>query len=66
VVPTRSNYQWQGVIEDTDEPRALLRARRSQLDTIVRLVTERRQYEVPNLTAVPIIGGNPAYLEWGA
>lgn len=64
VAPIRSIYRWQGIVEDTSEARAFLRARRSQLDAIVQLVTERHPYEVPNVTAVPIIGGNPAYLQW--
>ena len=27
-------------------------------------VVERHPYEVPNITALPIVGGNPEYLEW--
>jgi periplasmic divalent cation tolerance protein len=27
-------------------------------------VVERHPYEVPNVTALPIVGGNPAYLAW--
>ena len=34
------------------------------LDEIVAYVVDRHPYEVPNVTALPIIGGNPAYLDW--
>jgi periplasmic divalent cation tolerance protein len=64
VSPVRSIYRWQGAIEDTTEARALLRSRRSQLPAIVRAVTRRHPYQVPNVTAVPIVDGNPRYLEW--
>jgi periplasmic divalent cation tolerance protein len=64
VSPIRSIYRWRGTIEDTAEARAFLRSRRSHLDAIVDFVRERHPYEVPNVTAVPIIGGNPAYLDW--
>lgn len=64
VSPIRSIYRWRGTIEDTTEALAFLRSRHSHLDAIVDLVRERHPYEVPNVTAVPVIGGNPAYLDW--
>ncbi len=64
VAPIRSIYRWQGKIEDTIEARAFLRTRRAHLEAIVDLVTERHPYDVPNVTAVPLVGGNPGYLNW--
>ena len=40
---------------------------RSRVELVQRLaafVKERHPYEVPNITAVPIVAGNDAYLEW--
>jgi hypothetical protein len=34
------------------------------LDQLVAHVVERHPYEVPNVTALPIVGGNPDYLVW--
>jgi periplasmic divalent cation tolerance protein len=31
---------------------------------IVAYVVPRHPYEVPNVTAVPLAAGNPAYLAW--
>src|SRR5262249_18594651 len=64
VAPVRAIYEWQGAIEDVVEARAFLRARRTALETIVKFVTARHPYEVPNVTGIPIIGGNPDYLAW--
>jgi periplasmic divalent cation tolerance protein len=64
VAPIRSIYRWGGAIEDTHEARAFLRARQSDVRKIVDVVTARHPYQVPNVTAVPILDGNPAYLEW--
>ena len=46
------------------EARAFLRSRRALVDDVVAYVVERHPYEVPNVTAVPLVGGNPAYLAW--
>jgi len=64
VAPVRAIYEWQGTVEDVVEARAFLRARRTALETIVKVVTARHPYEVPNVTAIPIIGGNSDYLAW--
>ena len=52
-----------GEVHDAIEARAFLRSRRS-LDDIVAYVVPRHPYEVPNVTAIPIVGGNRAYLDW--
>lgn len=59
-----SVYRWQGAIHETKEARAFLRSRTALLDAIVAYVVERHPYDVPNITALPVIGGNPDYLDW--
>jgi periplasmic divalent cation tolerance protein len=59
-----SIYRWQGAIHETKEARAFLRSRTALLDALIAYVVERHPYEVPNVTALPIIGGNPDYLDW--
>jgi periplasmic divalent cation tolerance protein len=34
------------------------------VDTIVGFVLERHPYEVPNVSVLPIVDGNPTYLDW--
>lgn len=59
-----SIYRWQGAVHEAEEARAFLRSRTVLVDAIVAYVTERHPYDVPNVTALPLIGGNPAYLNW--
>jgi periplasmic divalent cation tolerance protein len=59
-----SIYRWQGAVHQRTEARAFLRSQRALLDEIVAYVVERHPYEVPNITALPLIGGNPDYLAW--
>jgi periplasmic divalent cation tolerance protein len=46
------------------EARAFLRSRSRLIDPIVDYVLERHPYDVPNVTALPLVGGNAAYLAW--
>jgi periplasmic divalent cation tolerance protein len=64
VHPVTSIYRWRGAVHTTTEARAFLRSRRTLLDELVAYVVERHPYEVPNVTALPLIGGNPDYLAW--
>jgi periplasmic divalent cation tolerance protein len=59
-----SIYRWEGAVRERTEARAFLRSRTELLDNLVALVVERHPYEVPNISALPVIGGNPAYLGW--
>jgi len=34
------------------------------LEEVIRLVRENHSYDVPEVIALPIVGGNPSYLEW--
>src|SRR4051812_49416408 len=64
VHPVASIYRWGGGVHETSEARAFLRSRCAVLEDLTRFVVERHPYEVPNVTALPIIGGNPDYLAW--
>jgi periplasmic divalent cation tolerance protein len=60
----RSIYQWHGDVHETTEARAFLRSRARLVDALTAYVVERHPYDVPNVTALPIIAGNPDYLGW--
>jgi periplasmic divalent cation tolerance protein len=64
VHPVTSIYRWKGTVHETTEARAFLRSRRDLLDELTRFVVARHPYEVPNVTELPITGGNPSYLAW--
>jgi hypothetical protein len=62
--PVTSIYIWGDAVHEASEARALLRSRLDLLDDLAAYVVERHPYKVPNVTAVPIVGGNPDYLAW--
>jgi len=65
IVPrVRSTYWWQGEIESDDESLLIIKTRLSLLDGLIEVVKETHSYEVPEVIALPILGGNRDYLDW--
>jgi periplasmic divalent cation tolerance protein len=64
VAPIRSVYRWEGAVHDEAEARVALHTRRSLVDAVVARAVELHAYDVPCVLAVPLVGGNPAYLRW--
>jgi periplasmic divalent cation tolerance protein len=64
VATIRSVYRWQGAVHDEPEARVALHTRRSLLPAIVARTEQLHPYDVPCVIALPLVGGNPAYLRW--
>ena len=65
IVPrVHSRFRWQGNIESEDEALLVVKTRAALLDGLVELVKGNHSYEVPEIIALPIIGGNPDYIAW--
>lgn len=62
--PIRSIHRWAGRVEDERETRVALHTRLSLVDRIVNEANDRHPYEVPCVIAIPIVGGNAAYVRW--
>ena len=60
----RSIYRWQGAVHDDAEARVALHTRRSLVPAIVARADALHPYDVPCVLALPVVAGNPAYLEW--
>lgn len=59
-----SLFRWQGKLDSAEESLLIVKTKASQLSEIVPLVKELHSYDIPELIALPIIGGNQDYLEW--
>jgi periplasmic divalent cation tolerance protein len=59
-----SRFWWEGQLHSDQESLLIVKTKASLLDEIVGLVKEVHSYDVPEVIALPIIGGNPDYLEW--
>jgi len=60
----RSLFFWEGRIQDESETLIVVKSRLSLLDRIIARVKELHSYTVPEVIAIPVIGGSPEYLRW--
>jgi periplasmic divalent cation tolerance protein len=66
LAPCRSVYRWKGAVETAEEHPLFAKTTRDRYSLLERVVRELHPYELPEIIAVPIGGGLPAYLEWVA
>jgi periplasmic divalent cation tolerance protein len=59
-----SIYWWQGDIEKDRESLLIAKTELGLLGKLVKRLKDLHPYEVPEIIAFPIIGGNPDYLKW--
>ena len=64
VLSIRSVYRWQGAIEDEAEARVALHTRLNLVPRIVERTKQEHSYDVPCVIALPVVEGNPDYLDW--
>jgi periplasmic divalent cation tolerance protein len=59
-----SSFWWQGKLDSARESLLIIKTTASLLPEIIELVKSVHSYEVPEVIALPIIGGNEDYLKW--
>jgi periplasmic divalent cation tolerance protein len=59
-----SMYHWQGAIETAHEVPLIVKTRGELFDAVATAIRTRHPYELPEILAVPINDGLPAYLAW--
>jgi len=62
--PCRSIYRWQGTTEDAEEFPMLIKTSRERYAALEAAIREAHPYELPEIIAVPLAAGLPAYLDW--
>lgn len=59
-----SVYRWQGQVQQDSELLLIAKTRREAFNAVCTTLRGRHPYELPEIIAVPIIAGLPAYLSW--
>ncbi|MDP2344658.1 MAG: divalent-cation tolerance protein CutA [Deltaproteobacteria bacterium] len=62
--PVRSIYRWKGAVETAPEVLVMMKTRSSNVDVVAARLKALHPYEVPELIALPVVAGLPAYLQW--
>lgn len=66
LAPCRSIYRWQGSVETAAEVPLLIKTTRDRYEAVEAAIRNVHPYEVPEIIALPIEKGLPAYLDWVA
>jgi len=59
-----SLYRWQGQIEQAEETLLLMKTSQARWPALRDRLAELHPYEVPEIVALEIADGLPAYLDW--
>jgi len=65
IVPGVSSvYYWAGEVKEDSETLLIVKTHRAVLNQLIRRVKKLHSYELPEIIALPIIGGAEDYLQW--
>ncbi len=62
--PCLSVYRWRGTVNEDGEVPVIIKTRAELYDRLEAFIRERHPYELPELVAMKITHGLPAYLAW--
>lgn len=64
LAPCVSTYRWQGNIETATEVPLLIKTTQAAYPRLEQLIRAAHPYELPEIIAVPVTAGLPAYMDW--
>ena len=65
IIPRVSSlFWWQGKIDSARESLLVVKTRASLVEEVVELVKKIHSNDIPEIIALPIVGGNRDYLDW--
>jgi periplasmic divalent cation tolerance protein len=64
--PIRSVYRWRGAVERAEEWLCVAKTTRRRYGDLERTIREAHPYDVPEITALPVVAGGADYLAWVA
>jgi periplasmic divalent cation tolerance protein len=64
--PCRSVYRWKDKVEDAEEFPVLIKTTRGRYPELEAAIRKNHPYELPEIIALSLAGGLPAYLDWVA
>jgi periplasmic divalent cation tolerance protein len=66
ILACRSVYRWKGAVQRDEEHPMLIKTSAERYPALEKALREGHPYELPEIIAVPIERGLPAYLAWVA
>ncbi|BEV13353.1 divalent-cation tolerance protein CutA [Herbaspirillum sp. DW155] len=64
LAPASSVYRWQGKVQRDTEIPLLIKTTQARYQELEQAIVQRHPYDLPEIIALPITSGLPAYLAW--
>jgi len=64
LAPCRSVYRWKDAVQHDEEHPVLIKTTEERYAALEAAIRKHHPYELPEVIALPIERGLPAYLEW--
>ncbi len=64
VGPVCSLFRWVGKVERAEEHLILMKTREDLFEKVAEAVKALHSYDVPEILALPIVGGSKGYVDW--
>ena len=64
VGPIRSIYRWKGDVQNDQEWQCWIKTSTDRLDALTEHIKKHHNYDIPEVVALPIVGGSDDYLSW--
>lgn len=64
LAPCKSVYRWQDKREQATEFPLLIKTTQARYAEVEAAIREQHPYELPEVIALPLVAGLPAYLDW--
>ena len=66
LAPCRSVYRWKDAVQHDEEHPLLIKSTTDAYAALEAAIRAGHPYDLPEIIAVPVVQGRPAYLEWVA
>ena len=64
VGPIHSVYRWEGNVQIDQEWQCWIKTSIDRLEALTEYIKKNHSYDVPEVVALPIVGGSENYLTW--
>jgi periplasmic divalent cation tolerance protein len=64
VGPVRSAFRWEGSVSVETEWQLVVKTAAARVDDLTAWIAAEHSYDVPEVIALPVVGGHGPYLRW--
>jgi len=64
VTGVQSCFRWEGAVSNEPEDLLIIKTQQRLLDRLISRIRELHPYDLPEIIAIPIVGGYAPYLDW--